>query len=98
MFWIHKHEVAQAYGGPEEGGWWYDTGVPASDWSPLEFFCEEAAYERCRELNRAEAERAEAEEQYGYTSVLSHRSEHFAYSVEASPLMVAYPEQRPHYE
>jgi hypothetical protein len=98
MFWIHKHEVAQAYGGPEEGGWWYETGEPCGDWQPLPFDIEEVAVAKCRALNEAERERAKREEQYEYTSVLSHRSNHYAYSIEETSVMVAYPERRPHYE
>jgi hypothetical protein len=25
---LNTYEVWQAYGGPEEGGWWYDCGAP----------------------------------------------------------------------
>ena len=25
---LNTYEVHQAYGGPEEGGWWYDCGTP----------------------------------------------------------------------
>lgn len=25
--WMIVYEVGREYGGPEEGGWWYDTGV-----------------------------------------------------------------------
>ena len=25
---VNVYHVDQAKGGPEEGGWWYDTGVP----------------------------------------------------------------------
>lgn len=25
---LNTYEVYQAYGGPEEGGWWYDCGTP----------------------------------------------------------------------
>lgn len=25
---LNTYEVYQAYGGPEEGGWWYDRGTP----------------------------------------------------------------------
>lgn len=25
---LNVYEVTQAYGGPEEGGWWYDAGTP----------------------------------------------------------------------
>lgn len=26
MFYANVYEIDRAYGGPEEGGWWYDTG------------------------------------------------------------------------
>jgi len=32
MYYIHKYEIAQQYGGPEEGGWWYKMGEPVKDW------------------------------------------------------------------
>lgn len=100
MFFIHKHSVAQQYGGPEEGGWWFDTGVPDEDWNPLlfQFLDEDDAYAACRALNESEHKRAEAEEEYGYSSVLSHRSTHYSYSVEDTPIMSVYPTTRPHYE
>lgn len=25
---INVYEIGREYGGPEEGGWWFDTGVP----------------------------------------------------------------------
>ena len=25
-YYVNEYEVDRAYGGPEEGGWWYDTG------------------------------------------------------------------------
>jgi hypothetical protein len=25
---VNVYDYSRAYGGPEEGGWWYDTGVP----------------------------------------------------------------------
>ena len=27
LFTVAAYEVTREYGGPEEGGWWYDTGV-----------------------------------------------------------------------
>lgn len=98
MFYIHKHEITLNYGGPEEGGWWYESGVPVEDWKPIAFVDEEAAYEQCRQLNTAEKVRQEEEEEYDFTSVLSYRSHHYAYMVDETSEMRAYPEQRPHYE
>ena len=31
-FVVQMYEVGQAYGGPEEGGWWYDFGEPRDHW------------------------------------------------------------------
>lgn len=28
---VSIHELGQAYGGPEEGGWWWDCGYPARE-------------------------------------------------------------------
>tara|TARA_R110002020_G_scaffold123419_1_gene279824 strand:- start:83 stop:436 length:354 start_codon:yes stop_codon:yes gene_type:complete len=28
MFYVNVYEIGQAYGGPEEGGWYYDVGKP----------------------------------------------------------------------
>lgn len=92
-FYIHKSEVALNYGGPEEGGWWFDAGTPSEDWKVLEFDTEEQAYEKCRQLNDLEHQRRDANEDYDYTSVLAHRSTHYSYSVEDYPD----PEQRPYY-
>lgn len=98
MWYIHKHSVAQAYGGPEEGGWWYDTGVPVEDWTVPSYDDEDIAYMFCRALNYQEYERRENEEEYEYTSVLSYRSEHYSYTVEDFPIPRPFPEYRPHYE
>jgi hypothetical protein len=98
MWYVHKYDIAQQYGGPEEGGWWFDTGVPVEGWLVEGYVDEEAAYERSRELNGLEAERQKNEEDYEYTSVLSHRSCHYAYRVEDFSIPRPFPETRPHYE
>jgi hypothetical protein len=28
MIYVNAYRVSRAYGGPEEGGWWYDVGEP----------------------------------------------------------------------
>lgn len=28
MKYVNAYELTQGYGGPEEGGWWYDVGTP----------------------------------------------------------------------
>ena len=37
---VNVYDIAQAYGGPEEGGWWFDTGVPVAS-IPVELTDEE---------------------------------------------------------
>lgn len=100
MFFIHKHEVALASGGSEEGGWWYEIGVPAEHQRNYTFSKEdeEKAYKICRALNEVEQKRAKQEEAYEYTSVLSYHSTHYSYSVEEFWPPKPYPETRPHYE
>jgi len=99
-FYIHKHDIRQEYGGPEEGGWWYESGVPVEGWNPEEhvFFDEDAAYAECRRLNYDEGVRAQAEEDYEYTSVLSYKSTHYSYDVQDDPTPYYYPDHKPHYE
>jgi len=101
-WYIHKHDIALEYGGPEEGGWYYESGVPVEieEWNPAhhQFEDEDDAYATCRGLNAQEIERRDAEEQYEYTSVLSFRSNHYAYAVEDNPTPYSYPSYRPHYE
>lgn len=98
MFYIHKYSIGLCYGGPEEGGWWYTDGNPVDDWTPESFDDEEQAWERCRELNADEKERAAKEEDYEFTSVLASRSDHFSYTVEETKHPNIYPLQtRPYY-
>src|SRR5262245_54454125 len=99
-FYIHKHDIRQEYGGPEEGGWYYESGVPVEGWNPADhvFFEKEAASAECRHLNLTERDRAKEEEEYEYTSVLSYRSTHYSYDVSEDPTPYYYPEYRPHYE
>lgn len=97
MYYVHKYEEALAYGGPEEGGWYYNTGVPTGfTLGPIED--EEDSYEQCRNLNKLEYERREREEDYPITSVLAYRSTFYTYTVSTDPVAKPYPQVRPHYE
>lgn len=98
MYYLHKYEVAQQYGGPEEGGWWYDAGDPVDDWCVVMVEDEEIANFVCRALNHEEITRRDEEEKYGYTDVLSPLSQHFEYDVSESPLAESFPKMSPHYE
>lgn len=98
LYFVAKYNVAQQYGGPEEGGWWYDSGVPVEDWEVISFKDEEEAYACARALNKKEAERRKEENQYGYTSVLSYRDDFYDYAVIEEYPPKPFPEMRPHYE
>ena len=98
IYYVHKFSARMVYGGPEEGGWWFDSGHPVSTWMPEAYSREEDAYARCRELNAQERERAKKEEPYEYTSVVAYKSNHYSYDVSTSPIAEAYPKERPHYE
>jgi carbohydrate-selective porin OprB len=98
MNYIHKYEVAQQYGGPEEGGWWYNAGDPVDDWKLVMVEDEDNAYEICRALNSAEYVRRDEKEQDKFTDVLSYRSQFFAYDVSDSPVAESFPKERPYYE
>lgn len=96
MYYLMKYEDSQQYGGPEEGGWWYNLANP--QWKrgvPLPM-PENMAYRICRWLNNRINERHNRKQEYGYTSVLSYRSEFFSFGLE-DQLVPAYP-HRPHYE
>lgn len=95
-YYVHKHSVSLAYGGPEEGGWWFKSGIPTGFvLGPLPEF---AAYDQSLSLNQLELARREAEEDYDFTSVLAHMGNHYEYRVEDFPQPEAYPQVRPHYE
>jgi hypothetical protein len=94
---IHKYEDNQCYGGPEEGGWWYNHAEP--QWHigiPL-ISTEEFAFKVCRFLNRRENKRQEKENKYGYTSVLSYEDTFYSYGWEDC-MVSEFPALKPHYE
>lgn len=81
VYFISEYTVTLNYGGPEEGGWWYD-------WNEYEVTVDRAgtqdeAYAIARRMN--EQARAEHHERYGYdyTSVLGGTKT--AYFVEEEP-------------
>jgi hypothetical protein len=97
---IHKYETSLEYGGPEEGGWWYNRETPIETWSPLPVNCfeeddYEAAYDLCRTFNEQEHRRRDGLSTK-YHSVLAYRETFYSFDLSDSPI----PEQstRPHYE
>lgn len=43
-YYVNVYEVTQAYGGPEEGGWWYECGIPIAS-VPFDSFKEAVEYQ-----------------------------------------------------
>jgi len=56
---ISKYEVSRHYGGPEEGGWWYDRHVLVH--TIASGLTEDAAFTRVRSMN----EKAREERDHG---------------------------------
>lgn len=93
---VAVYHMEQAYGGPEEGGWWYDTGQLAR--IVRIFRNEDKAYEFCRRLNHKLSSRLIGPNQgrREYTSVLSDGVYRAQVWVDNPPQY--FPEERPHYE
>lgn len=87
---INVYLVHQGYGGPEEGGWWYDYGVPHAS---IPETCPNGL-EHTLEQWRAWC-KIENDARPDYCSV--HSQGEYRVSVEDEPAR-AWPSERPHYE
>lgn len=95
-FVVAVYDVGMRWGGPEEGGWWYDAGSLVR--TLRTFRNEERAYAFCRRLNGKLASRAYGPNQgkREYSSVLSDGEIQACVYQNAAPM--GFPERRPHYE
>ena len=86
-FYVNVYLLNRQYGGPEEGGWWYDTGEPLSS-MPLDT------------LHKAEAERDRLAVHFPSTgSRYSVAAREADYGIEIeSRFAQPWPEQTPRYE
>lgn len=82
---VNVYRVERCYGGPEEGGWWYDTGEPVGS------VVVQGSVETHVVRTRLEREYPFTRARY---SVLG--GEDYSVRVEDHPA-VAWPAQRPHY-
>lgn len=48
---VAVYDVELGYGGPEEGGWWYDCGSIVDKTPPMHFFTQREAYDAASQLN-----------------------------------------------
>jgi len=96
MYSIAIHLVDRAYGGPEEGGWWYTYGEPVID--DPDFPCPVCTHIEADAIaiqERMEKFIETLEPRRSINSVLS-EGEYWAVIQEGLPQ--AWPVERPHYE
>lgn len=87
VYFVTVFEIDRAYGGPEEGGWWYDTGEPV-------------LHIPCRSHSAAEDVRDRVREKYPHTGQSGscvYQGGDYSITVDVRPGK-AYPETVPHYE
>lgn len=87
------YEIDRAYGGPEEGGWWYDCGQLVR----VAWVCksEDRAYQKAR---RANALLDHLQRSLRPVSSVAYAGGRYAAIVHKGTAPRAYPETRPHYE
>jgi hypothetical protein len=92
MYYVAIYETNQEYGGPEEGGWWYDTGERVTD--PVAFATRDEAVAYADTLRPEVAEMNEG--RYRPSSVMCNGWFAVEWHRDESPEF--YPAERPYYE
>lgn len=92
---IAIYEADRCYGGPEEGGWWYDAGTLQRIVGTAR--TEEQARRKAYRINSLLAYRRELCRGPRISSV-NYEGGHFVAEVYSKTAPLAYPAQRPHYE
>ena len=87
------YELDRAYGGPEEGGWWFDTGELVRVFRVVKD--EERAYALARRANRL-LDRLQRHKRS--TGSMAYNGGRHCVSVYARTAPAFFPERRPHYE
>lgn len=100
-FFVWTAYVDRAYGGPEEGGWYYDTGTPVQRGEEDDVFCalqcfenEEEAFDAFLKLEKLVKEANS--NRHSPSSLLSDGDWLRAMFTKIPPY--SWPETRPHYE
>lgn len=88
LLYVNAYSVERCYGGPEEGGWWYDAGTPIASLTT-------------QDKEEVAALEEQLTERHGWTSLHNRYSvmggDDFVVRVESEPAR-PYPTTRPHYE
>jgi len=87
---INLHYIWQVYGGPEEGGWWYQAGTPVEKDGTNCVFGKKNCIQRCIELTEKYRLHLQPriDTSQGFESIDATLSNHFAEE---------YPRERPYY-
>lgn len=92
-FTVAFYEIDRAYGGPEEGGWWFDCGDLRR--IARTFKTEEAAYSFARRANRL---LSHIQRNHRSTGSMAYCGGRYAAMVYAAPPPPFFPATRPTYE
>ncbi len=90
---VNAYSVSRHYGGPEEGGWWYDAGEPLAS-MPLPENATDEQVEATKEYLRTLLGWPKQPRQGRYSVI---GGDDFEVWVEEHPAK-AFPETKPHYE
>lgn len=95
---VAVYELDRVMGGPEEGGWWYDTGDLVRVLRVVR--SEDHAFALCRRVNGLLSHRRDVYPgEYGYPlSSVCYTGGHLAAQVFEGTAPEHFPSQRPHYE
>lgn len=89
---VNAYSVERCYGGPEEGGWWYDAGEPIATIVVADENDEVGIKTAKERLTKEHGWKSNSQGRYSVNGGAD-----FEISVEEVPAE-AYPKSRPHYE
>lgn len=85
---VNVYEVSRHYGGPEEGGWWYDAGHVVHSFQLTSYNQAQALAELLRQGQFTDG---------GHRHSMAQREDDYSVRVEGTS-GADFPEERPHYE
>lgn len=95
---VAVYETDRRYGGPEEGGWYYDAGELRRVVRVFRPHQKVQAYSLARRINRALDYKRRQDPHYRSPSSVLYAGGHLEAEVHKNTAPEFYPERRPHYE
>lgn len=89
------YEIDNAYGGPEEGGWWYETGQLVVHPARRRYATTEEARTACARANRL---LAHLQRNKRHVSSMAYAGGRYVVKWSEGKPKTFYPARRPHYE